>query len=65
MYNFATDSLKYCTNCSHLLADIDECTDLNVCSGPSTCVNTDGSFQCICNSGYMIQGTECIGEITW
>ena len=45
--------------------DIDECSDTNACSGPSMCVNSDGSFQCVCNMGYMIQGTECIGELTW
>ena len=65
MKNFPTNSLYYCRSSSFFFADIDECTDLSVCSGPSTCVNTDGSFQCICNSGYRIQETECIGEITW
>eukprot|EP00933_Yihiella_yeosuensis_P067926 TRINITY_DN7308_c0_g1_i1.p1 TRINITY_DN7308_c0_g1~~TRINITY_DN7308_c0_g1_i1.p1 ORF type:complete len:1115 (+),score=210.69 TRINITY_DN7308_c0_g1_i1:163-3507(+) len=29
-------------------------------SGTSTCLNTDGSFDCTCNAGYSGDGKECI-----
>ena len=42
--------------------DIDECSDgTDDCS--QTCTNTDGSFTCECNSGYLldVDGTSCNG----
>ena len=43
-------------------ADIDECSDgTHNCS--QTCTNTNGSFTCGCNSGYLldIDGATCNG----
>ncbi|CAG5117093.1 unnamed protein product, partial [Candidula unifasciata] len=39
--------------------DIDECssTNLNNCSATQECINKEGSFTCICKSGY--NGTDC------
>ncbi|XP_028408851.1 fibrillin-1-like isoform X4 [Dendronephthya gigantea] len=53
--------------CSHsefaaveCLKDIDECSrDLDNCGDNSRCVNTVGSFECICNHGYTGDGVNC------
>lgn len=46
-----------------LFTDIDEC-QTNPCNGPSeTCVNTIGSFMCICSPGYNYANqSDCGGE---
>ena len=38
--------------------DIDECDGLHSCHIKAQCVNTVGSFQCVCNSGYT--GKDCV-----
>lgn len=45
-------------------ADIDECIMNGVMCRNGRCVNTDGSFQCICNAGFEItpDGKNCVGE---
>lgn len=51
----------------HLLTfvyvDINECGSGDVCPQDSTCVNTDGSFTCNCNDGFVMNGALCEGEI--
>ena len=50
--------LKY----HYLVVDIDECEDdTDGCS--HTCTNTQGSFTCGCNDGYVlnVDGTTCDG----
>lgn len=45
-------------------ADIDECKVMgNLCKN-GRCVNTQGSYQCVCNPGYTtdITSTICVGE---
>ena len=41
--------------------DIDECAqaELNTCSDNSECVDTDGSFICVCEQGYFSLDGEC------
>ena len=47
-------------NCSD---DVDECSgvDRYHCPGNSSCENTDGSFRCICDTGFEKSGYVCIG----
>ena len=49
---------------SHHIADIDECLE-GGCSSVegATCVNTEGSFECQCNTGYRLtdDGQQCEG----
>lgn len=47
-----------------LPADIDECIVNGVMCRNGRCVNTEGSFQCICNAGFELtpDGKNCIGE---
>ena len=48
------------TNC----VDIDECTRFSGICPNGRCINTIGSYRCVCPRGYEIDptGTECIGE---
>ena len=40
--------------------DIDECQlNTDECDINASCNNTDGSYQCICNSGYWGSGLNC------
>ena len=49
-----------------LLSDIDECAgegDLSPCQ--QVCTNTEGSYECSCNRGYVVDYSDpsrCIGE---
>ncbi|ORU90485.1 MAG: hypothetical protein A6F71_05835 [Cycloclasticus sp. symbiont of Poecilosclerida sp. M] len=43
--------------------DTDECENaLDTCDIDATCVDTDGSFHCICNLGYTGSGMNCTGK---
>ena len=46
--------------------DIDECTD-ETDNCEQTCMNTNGSFVCGCNPGYMLDGNgrNCLGRSTY
>lgn len=45
-----------------LLKDINECVcGIDDCSMNVVCSNIDGSFICICNSGFFGDGWICIG----
>ncbi|XP_028517873.1 uncharacterized protein LOC110248715 [Exaiptasia diaphana] len=40
--------------------DIDECSvDYHMCDRNAQCTNSDGSYTCVCNSGYNGDGTSC------
>ena len=42
--------------------DINECSgDVN-CGVNAQCINTLGSYECQCNTGYSWDGTQCIGK---
>ena len=38
---------------------------MNLCDSNAVCVDTVGSFVCICNDGYTSNGTDCIGEFNY
>ena len=47
------------------IIEIDECAgegDGNDCDVNAFCVNTPGSFECICNPGYTGDGVSCLDE---
>lgn len=45
-------------------SDIDECSFDRTCD--HLCINTPGSFQCLCNKGYTLYGlTHCGGRAGW
>jgi len=40
--------------------DIDECNEgTSLCDTNAKCINTNGSYECICNSGYEGSGLTC------
>lgn len=40
--------------------DVDECAAVPwPCSDDATCINTDGSFQCVCKPGFTGDGVQC------
>ncbi len=48
----------------HIFSDIDECSmDSHTCDLYATCMNTMGSYECMCNMGYEGDGFICSGRI--
>ena len=46
-----------------LAADIPECVrELDDCDMNATCINTVGSYDCMCNTGFTGNGFTCTGE---
>lgn len=35
--------------------DMNECEDENVCGENARCINTPGSYHCVCNAGYGLE----------
>lgn len=51
-----------CAYISYL--DIDECsTEPSLCPNEADCMNTDGSYVCVCKEGYTGNGTSCVGKL--
>ena len=51
-----------CLSMCVMLADINECLeDPGSCDANALCINTVGSFQCICVSGFTGNGRICTG----
>ena len=50
----------YCLSIKYLFTDIDECADTSLCG--HTCINTNGSFNCLCDDGYSLadDGRTCM-----
>ena len=47
------------------LLDIDECLQNGRICNNGRCINTDGSFHCVCNAGFHVtrDGKNCEGNI--
>ena len=44
-----------------LCSDIDECRlDVHSCSRNAKCVNTEGSYSCSCDEGFVGDGVICL-----
>jgi len=47
----------------HLPIDIPECVrGLDECDMNATCINTVGSYDCMCNTGFTGNGFSCTGD---
>lgn len=52
-----------CASCICFVSDVDECSEsTDDCSPDAVCINTVGSFTCICNDGYTGDGIVCTGK---
>ena len=46
--------------------DINECISGSAeCHDNATCSNSDGSYECTCNTGFSGDGIKCISEILY
>ena len=46
-----------------IVADIPECErELDDCDPNATCINTFGSYNCLCNTGFTGDGFTCAGQ---
>lgn len=48
---------------AHSGSDVNECLEGDFCFPRGECVNTDGSYKCVCAQGYKsgVNGTSCQG----
>ena len=46
----------------YLFLDINECLNTTICPVHSVCLNTDGSYLCNCEVGYIKNDSQCIGK---
>ena len=42
-------------------SNINECEQQNICQDDATCVDSQGSYSCICNVGFVAMGDVCEG----
>ena len=59
------DSLKFIQliNCELFVSDVNECLEQpGLCVSPAQCINTLGSFKCMCPRGFQLDptGTQCL-----
>ena len=47
-----------------MIIDVDECA-LSLDNCPGICVNTHGSFECRCISGYAMMNGNCLGRMNY
>lgn len=45
-----------------IVSDVNECQN-NVCMADATCKNTEGSYNCTCNSGLKMELNLCVGKL--
>lgn len=58
----ADDNLVHC----NVNVDVNECSeDRHDCHHNATCTDTEGSFNCTCNTGYSGDGNSCQGQFTY
>ena len=59
---------QFCANQKYffLNSDVDECaTGTDNCDDHAVCINSVGSFTCVCRSGYDGNGVVCSGIIMY
>ena len=50
-------------NDAHLFSDVNECLEeTDTCPSNTDCLNTEGSYVCLCRAGYTGDGTLCHGK---
>ena len=51
--------------CIHFIEYLAICTNgtSHDCHGNATCIDSEGSYTCMCKDGYTGNGTFCAGEV--
>ena len=65
MSTLVTLSMYYISMITHnsLCTDINECISGSAeCHNNATCTNTDGSYECTCDTGFSGDGFNCTSE---
>ena len=53
-----------CIECNFLHLDVDECAGgIDNCADEAVCTDTDGSYNCACNTGYTGDGVNCTSKL--
>ena len=56
--------MEYKVYDSSLCKDMDECSEqTHTCNINAYCMDTDGSFLCLCNDGFTGNGIYCTGQM--
>ena len=46
-----------------LCLDVNECDDTDTCGANAVCTDTEGSFNCLCQTGYVMSDDgDCEGK---
>ena len=53
---------KFVELLSLVILDIDECASYFPCDINADCINTNGSYKCICNENYIEENGICISK---
>ena len=51
------------SNCCQFYLDIINCVDDHGCDDNATCTDENGSYICVCDSGFTGDGFNCTGKI--
>lgn len=65
--NNQNQNLAPLINMYFLLIDVDECAEGIVDCGEAACINTPGDYDCVCDSGYELNGDglNCTSKPLW
>ena len=56
-------SSRYVASTPLFLPDTDECVEgTDSCHADASCEDLEGSYYCVCNTGYTGSGTNCTGK---
>ena len=52
----------FCIASLRFVTDVNECDGANSCDSNADCTNTQGSYSCMCRTGYQGNGMSCGGK---
>ena len=61
--NFTIPFIIFCPAC--IDSDIINCGDDDGCHGNASCIDSNGSYDCVCDSGFTGDGFNCSGKFSY